>query len=234
MSAAYDLSRLTDEQAEILGRNLEAVLDEQYASDPWAWLCEQVVTKDEADKLEKRWPAEKDYLHDLIDILQSDEHKICIPKSRRMLVTWAVAAWCTWSARYHRNNAIFWQSQNEEKAAYVIDKRCAFIEDHLRVPQMRRPYTAIHTSGGLIGNLTYELTQSYLWSVAQGADVGRSFTPSAWVMDEVDFQDKGHSALASAIPLAEKAAKIILITTSNGPLGVVASICKEAGFTRFR
>lgn len=233
-SPAYDLEALTPEQREFVGRNAMAAADAIHKTDPWAWLYDQVITIDEATQQELRWPREKEYLHDVIDILQSDERKVCFPKSRRMLVTWCVAAWATWRTRFHPHNAIFWQSQNEQKAAYVVDKRCAFIEDHLRVRAQRRPYTAIHTSGGLIGKMTYEATGSYIWAVPQGEGVLRSFTPSVLVMDESDFQEEGHTALAAAIPLAEKAAKICLITTSNGPLGVVASIAKEAGFSRFR
>src|SRR6266540_7117259 len=155
-----------------------AARDREYARDCWAWLCDLVVTVDEATQQRLRWPAEKEYLHDLIDVLTSDERKVAIPKSRRMMVTWAAAAWCTHRARYFPNNAIFWQSQNEQKAAYVLDQRCAFIEDNLLEPIFRRSFKPIRTSGGLIGRMTYQETGSYLWAVPQGGGVFRSFTPS--------------------------------------------------------
>ena len=82
-----------------------AAVDREYARDPWAWLCDLVVTIDEATQQRLRWPAEKEYLRDLIEVLNSPERKIAIAKSRRMMVTWAAAAWCTHRARYFPNNA---------------------------------------------------------------------------------------------------------------------------------
>jgi phage FluMu gp28-like protein len=228
------LAALSPEELDEFEELSRAKLDDQYAADPWRWLCEQVVTVDESSQLHGEWPAHKDYVHDLVDVFESDERKIAIPKSRRMLVTWTFAALCTHRARFKRANSIIWQSQNEEKAAVVVDKRCAFIEDHLKDPLTRRDYHPIRTSDGLIGKMTYKRTGSYIWAVPQGGDVFRSYTASIVVMDEVDFMDKGHDALTAAIPLAEKAAKLILITTSNGPRGVVAGVCKDAGFVRYR
>ncbi len=211
-----------------------AARDREYARDCWAWLCDLVVTVDEATQQRLRWPAEKEYLHDLIDVLSSDERKIAIPKSRRMMVTWAAAAWCTHRARYFPNNAIFWQSQNEQKPAYVLDQRCAFIEDNLLEPIFRRSFKPIRTSGGIIGRITYQETGSYLWAVPQGGGVFRSFTPSVIVIDEADFQEEGHDSVAAAIPMAEKATKLVLISSSNGPRGVLAGIAKECGYIRHR
>jgi hypothetical protein len=52
-------------------------------------------------------------------------------------------------------------------------------------------------------------------------------------MDECDFQREGNEALNAALSIAEKNAQIVLLTTSNGPQGVAAEICKEAGLVRF-
>lgn len=222
-----------EEQDEFLELT-RAKQDDAYAADPWLWLCEQVRTSDEATQEMLDWPKTKAYLKDLVTILESSERKIAIPKSRRMLVSWLCAAWATHRVRYFRHNAIFWQSKNEQDAAYVLDKRCAFIEDNLKSVELRREYVPIRTHGGLIGKITYVQTASYIWARPQGGDVHRSFTASVIVMDESDFQDEGHDALEAAIPLAEKGAKLILVTTSNGPRGVVAGIAKEAGFVRFQ
>jgi DNA-binding MurR/RpiR family transcriptional regulator len=69
--------------------------------------------------------------------------------------------------------------------------------------------------------------------VPQGDAVLRTYTPTILVMDECDFQPEAHAALAAALPFAEKNAKIILITTSAGPQGVVAEIAKTIGFESF-
>lgn len=204
----------------------------RYATDPWAWLTEQVITVDEATQRALPWPADKPYLQEVLHALQT-ERLLVLPKSRRMLVTWLLGAWGAWHARHRPHHAVFYQSENEEKAAFIVDKRCAFIEDHLRDPCFRLPYKSIKTAEGLIGKLTYRDTGSYLWAIPQGDSAVRTFTFSILVMDEADFQPEGRAALQAALPIAEKGAQLILTSSSNGPVGVVAGLCREVGFSRF-
>jgi len=150
-----------------------------------------------------------------------------------MLVSWAVAAFCTHEARYFPHVATFWQSEVEKKAAFVLDKRVAYVEDHLVNPYLRRRYTALRTTDGLIGRLTYDRTGSYLLAVAQGGAVLRTYTASRVVMDESEFMPEAHEALTAALPLIEGNAKLVAISSSNGPGGILAGICKQIGFTRF-
>lgn len=206
-------------------------LDRDYAQDPWLWLTEQVWTQDEASGKKLRWP-EKEYLKELVDALNR-ERLLAIPKSRRMMATWCVAAWCAHRARYQRHQAIFIQSESESKAAFVVDQRCKFIEDNLDAPELRRPYLPHRTSEGLVGKLDYIRTSSYLNAIAQGGEKIRTYTPSVLVMDEVDFQPEAHDALTAALPAIEKGAHLVLISTSNGPSGVLAQLCSEISFTRF-
>jgi hypothetical protein len=231
VAPSYDTTGLSQEEDE-LGRQLLGESDAAYATSITDWLAEQVWTIDEASAEVRRWPREKAYLAELLDFFESVN---CggIPKSRRMMVTWAAAAWATWRARYQRNNAIFVQSENEDKAAYVIDKRCAWIEDHLEDPELRRPYHALHTAKGAIGRLTYRGTGSYIWGVPEGGDVIRAYTFTALIMDEVEFQKQGRDAVTAALAAVEKGSKLFLISSSNGPRGVLAEICREIGMVRF-
>ncbi len=105
----------------------------RYAADPWAWLTEQVITVDEATQRAIPWPADKPYLREVLAALQT-ERLLVLPKSRRMLVTWLLAAWGVWHARHAPHHAVFYQSENEQKAAFIVDKRCHWIETHLRDP----------------------------------------------------------------------------------------------------
>jgi hypothetical protein len=212
-------------------RELLAVSDAEYKADPWLWLCEEVVTQDEATQVAIPWP-DKAYLKDLFWLFQN-ERIICIPKSRRMMVSWGMAAWAVFNARYSPHHAIFIQSETEEKAAFITDKRCQFIENNLREPLLRRKYKAIKTHQGLVGRITYEATDSYIWAIPQGDDVIRSFTFSILIMDESEFQPEGIKALGSALPTAEKNAQLIIASTSNGPQGVLADICRAIGFSKF-
>ena len=210
-----------------------AIAEKRYEADPWAWMVEQVRTVDEARQVAGApWP-DMDYLHDLVRVLEDEnERLICLVKSRRMMASWAVAVWSAWRCRYHRANAVLWQSLTEERSAYALEKRIQYIEDNLRDAPIRRLYKATRTKGG-VGNITWDSTGSWVHAVPQGPDVFRSYTPSILIMDECDTQPQAEAALTAALPLAEKQAKIVLITTSQGPSKPAARIAKSAGFTRW-
>lgn len=225
------LDLLTPAQRVQAAVDIMGAYDAVYAKDCWRWLREQVWTIDEASQVSARWP-DKDYLHDMVRVIDG-EQMIAFPKSRRMMATWLLAAWAVHKARYFPNFAIFWQSLNEDRAAWAIDQRCKYIEDNIQPEPYRRSYASIKTSGGYVGKMTYRLTGSSIRAVPQGADALRSFTPSVLVMDESEQQPEAHAALTAAIPFVEKGAKLVLIGTSNGPLGVMAGIAKEIGFTSY-
>lgn len=206
--------------------------DTAYGNDPWAWLTEQVITRDEATQAQTPWPKDKQYLRELLSALDR-EQMLAIPKSRRMMVTWLVAAWVTWRVRYRPNNEVYWQSATETVAAEAVNGRCAFIEDNLRTPFLRRKYAGLRTQGGLIGRMRYDQTGSGITAIAEGGDKIRSRTPSILVMDECEFQPEAPMALTAAMATVEKSAKLVLISSSNGPRGVLAEICREVGLPRF-
>ncbi len=238
-SLLIDLMGLPEqEQADFINRlsplqvrNLLSELDQLYKEEPLYWFMYEVFTQDEATQAKLPWP-DKLYLKDLIYILNT-EHMIAIPKSRRLMVSWLMSAWAVYKARYFPHNAAFIQSETEDKAAYITDKRCAYIESNLREPLLRRKYRAIKTAKGSIGRITYENTGSYIWAIPQGDDAIRSFTFSILIMDESEFQAEGVKALVSALPTAEKGAQLIIASTSNGPMGILADICREVGFSKF-
>jgi phage FluMu gp28-like protein len=191
----------------------------------------QIITQDEASQAKKRYPA-KTYLQEVAHFLDS-EPMLAFPKSRRMLMTWITAAYCLWRARYWPNNAIFWQSETEDKSAFVVQERCQFIEDNLVNVSLRRAYRATRTTKGVVGRLQYLSTKSYIWGIPEGGNVLRTYTPTILVMDECEFQPESHEALTAAMPFVEKGAKLILLSSSNGPNGILAGICREIGFARF-
>ena len=152
------------------------------------------------------------------------------------MVSWTFAVLAVYEARYFPHHAIFIQSETEDKAAFITDKRCAFIEDNLNEPLLRRKYRPIRTTKGAIGRITYQDTESYVWALPQGDSIIRTYTFSRLYMDESDFQAEGHQALDAALSIAEtnKYSKIVLVTTSNGPQGVAADICRGAEFVRWK
>ena len=112
------------------------LMDRRFAQDPWFWFCEMVETKDEATQQKRKFPGDKIYLKDLTQALVECP-MLAIPKSRRMFATWLVSLWCLYKARYSACHAIYWQSETETKAAFVVDQRCKYVEDNI-APLFRR------------------------------------------------------------------------------------------------
>ena len=147
--------------------------DREYAKDCKLWAYEQVKTLDEATKRVRRWPQDKVYLDELIDIYHDPAYPlIALPKSRRLMATYVVALCVTHEIRYNPYSAIFIQSDKEEKSAFFVDQRCKFIEDNLSDIHCaeddedkgwcRRGYRSIRTKDGMVGRMTYERTGSYV------------------------------------------------------------------------
>lgn len=154
---------------------------------------------------------------------------IAIPKSRRMLVTWTVSVWACWQARFHPNTLGFFQSENEEKAAFAIDRRMQFIEDNLQDEWCKLDRVQWKTKEGTVGKFQYKHNASVLWGVPQGGDIIRGYTFSFLIMDESEFQKEGASALRAALPIVENGAKLVILSSSNGPRGILADICRGVG-----
>jgi hypothetical protein len=215
---------LTPEEQSQATRLVVDLLDAEYKDDGWAWLLEQVKTKDEATSQIAGWP-DRPYLRDLWQAL-NECPRLAIPKSRRVMASWTVAAWFTYRARYWPIEACIVQSRTEDEAAFVVRDRCQFIEDNLAYEPMRRPYTASY------GLLQYP-HDSHIRAVAQGGNMVRGRTITRLFMDESEFQPEARDAFVAALPLVEKKAQIVIASTAHEPDGLLATMCKEIGFYRF-
>lgn len=214
---------------------LQQELDDAFSKDCWRWMCSCVFTVDEAQygmrgapKI-RPWPQHLTYLKGVLDVLLN-EPLVMIPKSRRVMVSWLVAAYFVWVARYQDHAALFWQSETEKKAAYIVDQRCHFIETNLKPPEFRKRITTIKTKDSLVGQINYP-NGSYIWAVPQGGDVLRTYTATKVMMDECEFQPQAPGAVRALMPMVEKGAQAILVSSSNGPIGVLAEVCNGVGFS---
>lgn len=206
-------------------------LDEYYKEHPHDFFAHQAWTNDEALRETRSW-RDAAFVRDLVTVLQH-ERRVAIPKSRREFASWTCAGWLWFNARFHENHACFFQSEIEDKAAFIVEHRCMFLENNLTFPELARKYRSIRTNKGLVGRLNYAKSGSYIWGIPQGGDAIRTYTFSILVMDESEFQSEGADAFIAALPTVEKNAQIVLLSSSNGPSGVLASICREAGFLKF-
>lgn len=214
-------------------------LDEEYANNPWKFFCQQVMTLDESQQISDinvdrvyRWPKHHHYLKEILTVLRN-EPLVGVPKSRRMMVSWLLSAYFVHDARYHPNSAIFYMSETEQKSAYAVDKRCKFIEEHLRKPAFRLPIRTMKTKTGLVGHITYP-NDSYIWALPSGGDVLRQYTATKIFLDESEFQPESPAVVRAALPMVEKGAQLVLASSSDGPIGVLAELADACGIRSYK
>lgn len=214
------------ESGKLTPAELAPVLNTLSAADGLFWL-KFVRTRDEADPETplKPFPVALDYVRALWAEC-SDHKRVVIAKSRQMLVSWTLAAFCCHWARYKPNQAIYWQSQKEEDAnamvALPVSKgggymgRIQFIEANL--PQALRQ--SVRCSEGQIQYPNGSIIQA----IAGGGDQIRSKVVSVYVGDEFAFQLDAKAVYTAIAPLVQKGAKAIFVSTPNGDAGQFADL----------
>lgn len=225
-------ARVSQDQYVEIAERLER-LDLLYRNSPARWMRDQVVTVDEASGGIRTWMDEV-VIDEVVHALNT-EKLLLFPKSRRRFITWTVSAFWVFDARYRPNHLNLIQSLSEEKAGFVVEERCKFIEDNLKEPMLRRPYQHWKGPKGRTLRIRYKHTTSQIQGVKEGGDAVRTYTITRIFMDESEFQPHAHEAMTAAKPLMEpgKDVQIVLASSSNGPSGPIASLCREVGFTKF-
>lgn len=214
-------------------------LEEIYARNPWKFFKQQIITVDESEAITQfnqarqyPWPGYHTYLKESLSVLMN-EPLVAFPKSRRMMVSWLMCGYYIWAARFQPNSALFYMSETEQKAAFAVDKRCKFMEDNLRDPAFRQPRQEMKTKTGLVGHITYP-NGSYIWALASGGSVLRQYTATKIFLDECEFQDEAPAVVRAAIPMVENGAQLILASSSDGPLGIIAELADACGIKSYK
>lgn len=230
---------LSDREEAALLLSKKDRLDGLYADNPWKFFCQQVKTIDESQTVDFHnkdrvylWPREHAYLKETLTVLRN-EPLVGIPKSRRMMVSWLLCAYFVHAARYFPNSAIFYMSETEQKSAFAVDRRCKFIEENLRGAEFRLPIKTVKTKSSLVGHITYP-NDSYIWALASGGDVLRQYTATMIFLDECEFQDEAPAVVRAALPMVENGSQLILASSSDGPIGVLADIADKCGIRSYK
>jgi len=214
---------LSDDQSRALLSALGREVNERCAQNGLFWL-RFVHTRDESDpeRAVKPFPVHLAYVQDLWGILVRDQ-RIVIAKSRQMLVSWVMACFVTWWARYKGNQAVYWQTKAYEDAVAMIcmpsggfQGRCQFIEDNLPV-WMKIPYKPSE------GRIQYP-NGSIIQGLAGGADKIRSKVASLIVEDEFAYQEDQDGVYTAVAPLIQKGAKAIFVSSPNGAGNMFATL----------
>ena len=221
--ALLKVDGLDAKQASMLQAGLIPDLLQRCHEDGLFWL-RWVQTRDEADPGHsvKPFPTHLDYLRSLWQLLVQHQC-VVVAKSRQMLVSWAVAAFCCWWARFQANQAIYWQTQQWEDACAMICQpvskpmgRCQFIEANL--PEWMRQ--DLKPSEGC---LTYP-NGSAIYALPGGADKIRGKVASVIIQDEFAMQLEATGVYTACAPLIQKGAKFIAVSTPNGSSNTFATL----------
>jgi len=175
-----------------------------------------VQTRDEADpgNAVKPFPVTTPYVRELWRLLDR-EQRLVIAKSRQMMVSWCVAAYAVWWARYRPNQAVYYQTKQWEDAVAMIsmpeggfEGRCQFLETHL-------PAWLHVEHKASEGRIQYA-NGSIIQALAGGADKIRGKVASVVIEDEFAMQEDQRGVYTAVAPLIQKGSKAIFVSTPNG------------------
>jgi len=215
--------QLASERGQITPDQAIALTLAQCAADGLFWL-RHVKTRDEADpgNATKSFPLHLEYVQDLWRVFETS-NRIVIAKSRQMLVSWCVAAFMVWWARFKPNQACYLQTKAWEDAVGMIampeggfEGRAQFMESHL--PDWMQLKCKVSE-----GRIQYS-NGSMIQALAGGADKIRGKTASLFVGDEMAFQDDQDGVVTALLPLIQKGSKAILVSTPNGSSNAFATL----------
>jgi phage FluMu gp28-like protein len=217
------MTLLTAPELEVLRTRSQDVTAEQAVALAWAqaaadgtFFLRFVQTRDEADpeQTTKPFPLHLAYLTDLWRIIDKNQ-RVVIAKSRQMMISWLMAAYCVWYARFHANSACYYQTKAFEDAVAMVampeggfEGRCQFIESHL--PAWLHMDVKISE-----GRVQYP-NGSIIQALAGGADKIRGKVASVVVEDEFGHQEDQTGVFTAVAPLIQKGTRAIFVSTPNG------------------
>ena len=213
-------------------RKVLASLRDDEATDLLLQLCGRsglfwlqfVNTRDEADAENsvKPFPTQLEYVRELWGVLESRQ-AVVIAKSRQMLVSWVLAAFACWLARFHAHKGVYWQSQQWRDAVGMVcmpsggfQGRAQFIEQNLpawlRVPLKESEGRLQYPNGSIIEALS------------GGPDQVRGKTISLYIGDEFAYQTDQEGVYKAVSPLIQKGARAVFVSTPNGSANQFATL----------
>ena len=206
---------LNPQQAAQLYASLTREVNAECAKDGLKWM-RFASTRDESDPQHsvKIFPSHLGYVREVWGILTT-RPKVAIAKSRQMRMSWLLALFACWQARYYPNQAIYWQTKNWEDAVGMVcmpqggvEGRCQFIESHLP------PFLRLDVKPSE-GRIQYP-NGSLIQALSGGADKIRGKVASVIIEDEFAFQEDQEGVYAAVAPLVQNGARAIFVSTPNG------------------
>jgi hypothetical protein len=149
-----------------------------------------------------------------------------IPKSREMMLSWSVIAYCVWRCQIFPGTQVLVQSQKHEKAAELVKGTeppgYAFTLWDRQDPWLKNRFPLAMKAGDLPSDNVVWKNGSEIKGVGQGADQVRQYHPTVFVVDEMAFMEEAGASFGAATPVAKQ----IICVSSAGP-GFFGDICSD-------
>lgn len=139
--------------------------------------------------------------------------RLIVPKSRQVMITWLVAAFCVASALITKNEQSIYQTKREDDAAAFME-RVFFLYNHL--PEwIRKIRPKLPPQKENKMKLELPTQSSKVWGVPSGAEVVRMHTITRFIADEANFQPEAKASLRAAAPAIGDTGQMIYISSAN-------------------
>ncbi len=198
----------------------ELDLDRELSANPLKWLQFHTKTRDNHWREKGTEPycrfPDLPYMPKLFELMAS-ERRLFLPKSREMMLSWAVVGYSVHTCQWHPNTEIIIQSEKESKSLDLVVGRGT--PGYARVLWERQDefLKRLHPLTKDIEEMPADLLSwkngSSIRAVASGAAQVRQYHPAIWIMDEAAFLPEA----AASYDTAELVSSQIFVISTAGP-----------------
>lgn len=177
--------------------------------DPYFFLTEICITKDEHDAKTPYKPfPKKKYIKFICEIFR-EENKVMVEKSRQLMYSWMTCALILWDVMFHRAKHWFIVSKKEndsDKLLGRIDHIYEHLPPHFKDEGYEKKYCKL-TFGGCDGVIE---------AVSQNPDAMRQNVASGVFVDEAEFHDDFQGMYEAIRPTIDGGGKLVTVSSVNG------------------
>lgn len=221
-TAVAKFDAMPPDEQKLAAQALRAEALKRCSTDPLFYLG-FVNTRDEADAEHsvKPFPVHLEYIRELVSEWHRNQKSATV-KSRQLIVSWSLAAYMTWWARFKPNQYVAYQTQVWEDATKMVcmaggDKDATFL-GRMQFIERNLPGWLKQTIKENEGTIAYP-NGSMIEALPGGSNKIRGKVPSLYGGDEFAFQEEAKGVWTSLAPLVQKGSKVILVSTPNGADG---------------
>ena len=207
----------------------DGIENELCARDPLCWLQSHTRTFNEHWREQGTEPYARfpdwPYFPSLFEMMQTSR-RLFIPKSREMMLSWAVIGYAVWKCQFFERTRVIVQAQKLEKVIDLISGRGnpgyarTLYEQQGHFLKDRHPL--VKPSTEMPGDMLAWANASTLHGVPSGADQIRQYHPTLVIFDEAAHLDEFEESYGAAEPVASQ-----IITVSSAGPSYFGDVCQR-------